>query len=223
MTSRAAPGVSLALGMLAIKVACDLVLGLATRALVGDEISALGLCFASALGWIPVLVLIAWLVRGHHAGPWLAWRSDRAYRRLTVIAAGAATIAAAVGLSLLAGDVSTPLEETIRTRADLVAMVVYALTVAPLVEEVFFRGYLYRAVRDTFGPWLAVLLVGLVFGLFHGLQYAGVPLALAAVTLMGLVTTWVRKHTGALVPCILLHVAYNIVGVAVLLLSQNRW
>ena len=214
MTSRAAPGVSLALGMLAIKVACDLVLGLATRALVGDEISALGLCFVSALGWIPVLVLIAWLVRGHHAGPWLAWRSDRAYRRLTVIAAGAATIAAAVGLSQLAGDVSTPQE---------VAMVVYALTVAPLVEEVFFRGYLYRAVRDTFGPWLAVLLVGLVFGLFHGLQYAGVPLALAAVTLMGLVTTWVRKHTGALVPCILLHVAYNIVGVAVLLLSQNRW
>jgi membrane protease YdiL (CAAX protease family) len=218
-----APGVSTALGMLAIKVACDLLLGLGTHAIFGDDISALGLCIASALGWIPVLLILALITRELPGGPLLVWRSNRAYRVWVVIAASVAMIAASVGLSFLAGDATTPLEDTIRGRVDLFAMVIYALTVAPLVEEVFFRGYLYGALRNTFGGWLAVLLVGLVFGVFHGLQYAGVPLALAAVTLMGLVTTWVRKHTGALVPCILLHVAYNAVGVAVLGLSYDRW
>jgi membrane protease YdiL (CAAX protease family) len=66
-----------------------------------------------------------------------------------------------------------------------------------------------------------VVLVGLTFGLFHGMQYAGVPAALVAVTAMGLATTWVRMATGGILPCIVLHAAYNAVGVALLLVTES--
>lgn len=210
-------GATRTLEFLAIKIAMDALVGGAALALLGPDLPALGLCVVSAVGWVPVLLVVH--LRARQVEPerrWLAWWPTRVYSRVAVPAVGVATIAAAVGLSFLTPELTSPLQDAIRSRADLVAVAVFALTVAPLVEEVFFRGYLFAALEDAVGGPIAVVLVGLLFGVFHGFQYAGVPTALAAVTLMGLATTWVRYVTGSLVPCVVLHVAYNVAGVVVL-------
>lgn len=220
-TAGAARGLSRALEILAIKIAVDALLGGLALSVFGPDLPALGLCAISAVAWIPILALVHLRIRQVEPDRrWFSWMPTRPWNRIAVPAVGVAVIGAALGLSFLARDLSSPLEDAIRSRADLIAVVVFALTVAPLVEEVFFRGFLYAAIEGAVGGRLAVVVVGLLFGLFHGFQYAGVPAALAAVTLMGLATTWVRRTTGGVVPCIALHVAYNVVGVLVLILGS---
>ena len=210
-----------AAGVLAVKLGADVAIGGVLYMGPGREASALVICLLSAVSWLPVLALLALAARATSDQPLGPWRGAGRYRIALVVAVAVFVTGASLVLSILAGDASTPLEDAIRGPLDLWAVVVFALVVAPVVEEIFFRGYLYTAVENTLGGWLAVLLIGLLFGLFHGLQYAGVPAALAAVTLMGLGTTWVRRYTGAVLPCILLHVAYNAVGVTVLLLTTE--
>lgn len=212
-------GLRHAAAVLAFKLGVDLIVGLAMLATWGSDASAWMLCLASAVSWIPVLALLVWAGRRTSDEPLVRWRAEYPWSRAAVGGVGLAVIAISMGLAWLAGDASTPLEEAIRTDTDRIAIVVFALVIAPVVEEVFFRGYLYRAAENALGGGLAVLLVGLVFGVFHGLQYAGVPAALAAVTVMGLGTTWIRYYTGALLPCVALHVVYNAVGLSVLLLD----
>ncbi len=214
-------GLAHAAGVLAIKLAADAITGLVLILGPGRDASALVICSLSALAWLPVLGVLALLARATTDQSLVPWKAPKPYSIPLVALAAVAVTGISLMLAWLAGDASTPLEDAVRSDLDLWAVVAFALLVAPLVEEVFFRGYLYAALENALGRWLAVLLVGLLFGLFHGVQYAGVPLALAAVTLMGLGTTWVRAYSGSVLPCVVLHVVYNVAGVSVLLLSRG--
>ncbi len=75
--------------------------------------------------------------------------------------------------------------------------------VAPVVEELMFRGLGY-SVLAPFGRTLAVLLVGVVFGLAHGLVYA-LPLLVA----FGVGLAYLRSRTESVYPGMLLHATFN--------------
>jgi membrane protease YdiL (CAAX protease family) len=91
--------------------------------------------------------------------------------------------------------------------AALVAVCVLVTTIAPIAEEVFFRGYFYGALRNWRGPWLAALLTGLVFGAIHAGSAAAVFLVPLAI--LGFMLCVVREQTGSLLPCIALHALNN--------------
>jgi len=76
----------------------------------------------------------------------------------------------------------------------------------PFVEELTFRGLGYSLLR-RFGTWPAILLVGLFFGLAHGLV-----LALPIIVAFGSVLAWVRARTESVFPGMLLHAAFNLVA-----------
>jgi ABC-2 type transport system permease protein/sodium transport system permease protein len=86
-----------------------------------------------------------------------------------------------------------------------------ALAVAPaIVEEFFFRGYLFNALAASTRPRSAVAISAIMFGAFHLL--VGETFALERLlpsTLMGLVLGWVRWNSGSILPGMLLHVAHN--------------
>jgi membrane protease YdiL (CAAX protease family) len=52
---------------------------------------------------------------------------------------------------------------------DVVALIVGIITAvgAPINEEIFFRGTLFRHLEQLSGSWLALLITGLLFGLIH--------------------------------------------------------
>lgn len=81
--------------------------------------------------------------------------------------------------------------------------VVVAL-VAPVVEELTYRGLGFAAVRQFFGSGAAVLVTGLAFGLAHGLV-----VALPVLTVFGLILGWLRLRTSSLYPPIILHAIFN--------------
>lgn len=82
-----------------------------------------------------------------------------------------------------------------------------------ICEEVLFRGYILRAFEKSWGPVVAVLISGLVFGMFH-IQLGNIfPLATLGVILA--LMTWL---SGTLWPAVVAHFINN--GAAVLVGSQ---
>jgi membrane protease YdiL (CAAX protease family) len=79
----------------------------------------------------------------------------------------------------------------------------------PLAEEVFFRGFVFGALR-TRGPWLAWLGTIGLFAAAHAQQAWGNWGALLSVTVTGIVLTTLRALTGStLVPAVA-HLLYNL-------------
>jgi membrane protease YdiL (CAAX protease family) len=89
----------------------------------------------------------------------------------------------------------------------LVAVCVVVTAIAPIAEEVFFRGYFFGALRNWRGPWPAALITGLVFGAIHA---GGTDLVfLVPLAILGVMLCVVRERTGSLLPCIALHAINN--------------
>jgi len=85
--------------------------------------------------------------------------------------------------------------------------------VAPIFEELFYRGLLQRSLlKHGLPPWVAVGTTALVFGASH-LQLLQLP----ALVLAGAVFGWLAHHYGRLGPAIAAHVAFNMVTVIALL------
>jgi uncharacterized protein len=83
-----------------------------------------------------------------------------------------------------------------------------ASLVAPLVEELIFRGVGF-ALLEPYGEWLAVIATGILFGVYHGLI-----VALPVLAAFGIVLGWLRLKTGSVYPCIALHALFNGVAIA---------
>jgi membrane protease YdiL (CAAX protease family) len=93
----------------------------------------------------------------------------------------------------------------------LVLALLVTAVAAPLCEEAFFRGMLFRLFRARGPLWAAVLLSALAFGLAHASP--AVSLALLPVfTFMGIVLAITYAWTGSLTNSVLLHALNNAVG-----------
>ncbi len=64
---------------------------------------------------------------------------------------------------------------------DLLIAGIIIVIAAPICEELFFRGYIYPAMRGRLGPWGAALLNGLVFSAVHLSLFGLIGRALAGV------------------------------------------
>ena len=85
--------------------------------------------------------------------------------------------------------------------------VVVAVIGAPLIEEIVFRGVVFRSLRRVSPPWVAILVSSVLFGLYH---MNTVQIVYA--TLMGLVAGIIYEKSNNLLFPILVHVANNLVA-----------
>jgi membrane protease YdiL (CAAX protease family) len=92
----------------------------------------------------------------------------------------------------------------------LLALLVTAVA-APICEEVFFRGMLFRLLRTRVPLWAAVLLSAIAFGLAHA-SPAVSPALLPTFMYMGIVLAAVYVRTGWLTNNILLHAVSNAIA-----------
>ena len=87
------------------------------------------------------------------------------------------------------------------------------VVLAPVFEELIFRGLLYGSLRTRLGVAPALLLSAAVFALAHGYS----PVGFASVFLSGALWAWSYERTGSLLPAIGAHVANNAAVSATLL------
>jgi hypothetical protein len=88
-----------------------------------------------------------------------------------------------------------------------VAMAAVASVLAPVAEEVAFRGYVQSALGTRARPAAAILGGGLLFALMH-LD----PVRFPAVLLLGVAFGWLAWRAGSLWPAVAAHVANNALG-----------
>lgn len=88
--------------------------------------------------------------------------------------------------------------------AEFVANFVVVAVVAPVVEELTYRGLGFAALRDAYGVAVAVGVTAIAFGLAHGLL-----VALPVLTIFGAILAWLRHSTGSVYPPIVLHAIFN--------------
>jgi CAAX protease family protein len=93
-----------------------------------------------------------------------------------------------------------------------ITAVLAIVVVAPVTEELFFRGFLFAGLRSRRSLWPAALLSGLIFGLVHATTGITTVVPLAA---LGVALCWLYDRTGSLWPCVMAHMINNGLALAV--------
>ncbi|HBI30497.1 MAG TPA: hypothetical protein DDY45_00535 [Verrucomicrobiales bacterium] len=97
----------------------------------------------------------------------------------------------------------------------LVAIAVSAIIIAPIAEELIFRGYLYPVVKRFTDRWFASIFSGVFFGVIH-FNVMGLPI----LALMGFILAVIYEKSGSLWVPIGCHAAFNATSVGLMLISR---
>jgi membrane protease YdiL (CAAX protease family) len=91
----------------------------------------------------------------------------------------------------------------------IMILVVFAtIILAPIAEEIFFRGVLYTALKRRFGIILGIIFSAVVFAVVHGSAIQIFPLFL-----IGLALALIYEKSGLLLPSIATHSLFNTISI----------
>jgi membrane protease YdiL (CAAX protease family) len=122
-------------------------------------------------------------------------------------------ILAAIWVSIIGDPEQSTAEDIGAEESDLAlyAAGVMFIFVAPVIEEIFFRGFFYGSLRTRLPVGWAALIGGVVFGAIHvGTGASAVPILMV----LGVIFCLVRELTGSLYPCIAMHAFNNTLAYA---------
>ena len=100
--------------------------------------------------------------------------------------------------------------------SSIVLQLIAAGIVAPIVEEMIFRGLIYKRVKEISNIKIAAILSAVLFGVFHG-NWVQAPYAI----IIGLIAVFVYEKYKSIFAPILLHMAANIASVGIAYLAMN--
>ncbi|UGS39268.1 CPBP family intramembrane glutamic endopeptidase [Capillimicrobium parvum] len=117
----------------------------------------------------------------------------------------------ALGIQDQQDNITTQLIED-PTPVTVAGLAIFAVVIAPMVEELFFRGFVFNAMRSKLPVGWAAVATGVMFGVVHAF---GSPIGfLAPLALLGTVLCLVYWKTGSLLPCIALHSLNNCIALS---------
>ena len=158
-----------------------------------------------------VAILLFLLVEGKYHTPfWRAirWNWPRPAWRL--LALGAVML---LGLTMVESFLpmpkETPFEKLFIRPRDAYLLAIIAVTLGPLVEELFFRGFFYPVIARRWGAGWGIFLTALPFAAMHMPQYGYAWGALLVIFIVGVVCGIVRAVTHSVGASFLVHVGYN--------------
>jgi membrane protease YdiL (CAAX protease family) len=169
------------------------------------------------LSFVGAAVVLAWMVARPRAWEFGLRRSASFWTGTGIsVLAMAASIAFMIGYSALfqIEDKQSTLDDLGVGKGAVMTFtgVFLIVVVAPLVEEFFFRGFMYRAFRTNLPAWAAALVVGGIFGVVHvftGVEF--IPLLI----FFGVVLCLVYEWTGSLYWAIAVHAINNTFALAI--------
>jgi uncharacterized protein len=143
----------------------------------------------------------------------------------SLLVAGLGGVLLAFAISALAVLIHTPKVDTafddlVKTPLSMALLAVTAIGVAPLFEEMIFRGFLQPLLSRTLGVALGVLVTALLFGGLHSSEYKGAWQYVAAITLVGIALGVLRARTNSIIPGTVMHGCFNAVSVVGLLAGK---
>jgi uncharacterized protein len=115
----------------------------------------------------------------------------------------------------------TPFEALLQRPYSLYLIAAFSVTLGPLMEELFFRGFLYPVVRRRFGVMAAIVATAFPFALMHAAQYGNSWASVLLIFVVGVVLATVREKTNSLAASFLVHAAYNGTIIAIIFIATG--
>ncbi|HEX5696009.1 MAG TPA: type II CAAX endopeptidase family protein [Acidimicrobiia bacterium] len=203
----------------------------AFSALIGDEEVFLVLALA---GQYVGHLLVLWLIARHKGNPDLGFAvegRDILYLGLGLFLQLALAVLFLPLTTLLLPDgdsaqqVGTALSGLETTAARVTAMVI-AVVVAPVTEELIFRGVLLKS-QERRSRRTIMVITALVFSVFHLLgldperMLSAAAVVLPQLFIVGVILAWVTLRSKRLGPAIFIHSGFNLLAAIVLLLPPE--
>jgi uncharacterized protein len=104
----------------------------------------------------------------------------------------------------------------------LVWVALFGLTLAPVAEELGFRGLLQPLLVRSFGPAPGIIAAAIPFGLLHFSEYGNSWRHVVLISLAGAAFGWMRYRTGSTKAAALMHASYNGLEFVVFWISQKE-
>ena len=106
-----------------------------------------------------------------------------------------------------------------KSKSSLWLMITSAVIVAPFFEEIIYRGLMQTALNrfsQWSGRWIVVVASAAIFTVIHvgGMPGASLP----GIFVLGILLGWIYEKTQSLLPCIIIHAAFNAFNVAMVLI-----
>jgi len=199
-------GTGRTIGVAALSIGLELVL-LAVLLAFGRPLAARGGGWATALGLDRL-----------RASDWLPWITGVGFAFLGRAVVGVLAFALSDGR---AANEASNLTGGDRDLTSIIVLVLVAVLLAPVAEELMFRGLLLRTFMHRLRFWLAAALSSLLFGAFHMYEVdtlTGAITLACSVGMLGFVNCYLVRITGRLTPGIMVHATYNALAVATVLL-----
>jgi membrane protease YdiL (CAAX protease family) len=154
----------------------------------------------------------------------LKWKRPTLLRALVFLSCGS-ILAVAVQLAptILPDRNQFPLQQLFNSPATAYAVGAFAVLIAPLMEELVFRGVLFAIFEDTVGLRFAVISTAVLFAGMHIPEYRGAWNHVFLLLIVGLAFSFARGMTGSLAPSVFLHTAYNFCQLVILFFATGHF
>jgi membrane protease YdiL (CAAX protease family) len=180
--------------------------GLVISATLVQDVALIAAALLFASLWARGLTTAAFGLRRVALRPALGWM---------VLAFVVFWILTAIYVSIVGQPDQQELTRDLREEDSLAALIGYGVLlafVAPLAEELFFRGFVFGVLRERIGAAWGAIATGVVFGLVH---VAGSPVeTIGVLIILGVLLCLLYLQTGSLIPCIALHAINNAISFA---------
>jgi membrane protease YdiL (CAAX protease family) len=93
---------------------------------------------------------------------------------------------------------------------------IFVTLLGPIVEEIFFRGFAYRALRERLGIFKAIAITSLAFAALHTNLAGFVP-----ILILGVLLAYLAERTNSIIPSITVHVIHNTAILSFIFLSKR--
>jgi len=169
--------------------------------------------------WVGFIFFLIKVVHHRPIRESLHWIPTSRYQKIGSIAIGILmSIAVSLASSLFLPSRQLPIEKLVESTRSLVFLAVFSMFLAPIMEEIMFRGFFFTAMCDLTSPRVAILATALLFALLHAPQLWGSWAAVGLIFVLGYVLSLARHRSNSIIPSFMIHTAYNstLFGVSVL-------
>jgi membrane protease YdiL (CAAX protease family) len=165
------------------------------------------LFYILVLGYVYLLIVVNYRQRFWAA---LRWRNPSA-NTCARFFLGGIMLAVAVQFTpaVLPDREDFPLQQLFSSPEAAYALAAFAILIAPLLEEIIFRGVLFLFFERLIGLRFAIAGTAILFAAVHVHEYWGAWNHVLLIFMVGLAFSLARGLTGSLAPSVILHTAYN--------------
>ena len=178
-----------------------------------DQLTAVHFVVFQGIMDLALVAFIVFLVKAVHGMRFLEaiqWFPDYPFANGTLVALGALlAITVLLVSSWFPPGEPPPIENLMASPGAIYVFAVFGIGVAPFLEEVIFRGFVFTVLANLGGSSLAVPATAALFAGLHAPQLWGSWAGITLIFVVGYVLSLARDRSGSLIPSFIIHTAYN--------------